>query len=236
MPGIDLYGNFQLTPAQNLDIGLKATYTNNDYTRRYSENDFRSYTQADEDLYRMDFSANYDVRLKHKNAFGMNLKHLHTVSSSVYQGNRHDRSHLWTAETLLLAQYRQHVGNVFFSLQFGGDLLQYCVRGHDTQRYLSPHANVTLNYRMSDSHSLMYGLNTGNSNPPMEWVSNVSQDVDSLMVKRGNPLLDKTDYYISYLVYSFQKRKVNTASVRLLLRCHQQHFFRLLHGGRKVGQ
>ena len=209
MPSVNLYGSFQLSPTQNLDASLTATYTRNDYMRRYSENDFRSYTQADEDLYDIDFSADYVLQLKHHNSFDLNLRHLHTVSSSAYQGDRTDWSHLWTAETLLLGQYNQSAGKAFFSIQFGGDLLQYRVHGNEAKRYLSPHANVMLNYRINSNHSLMYGLNTGNSNPPMEWVSNVSQDVDSLMVKRGNPDLEKTNYYISYLVYSFQKKRIN---------------------------
>lgn len=209
MPGVNLYGNFLLSPTQSLDINLNAIYTNNDYTRRYSEHNFRSFIQANEDLYNIDFSSNYMVQLKHNNSFGLNLRHLHQVSSSVYQGDCTDRNHLWTAETLLMGQYNQSIGNLYFSLQFGGDLLQYRVRGNEAKRYLSPHANVMLNYRIAPNHSVMYGLNTGNSNPPMEWVSDVSLNVDSLTVKRGNPHLEKTNYYISFLIYSFQKEKIN---------------------------
>ena len=209
VPGINLYGNFLLSPTQSLDVNLNATYTNNDYTRRYTENEFHSYIQADEDLYNIDFSADYMVQLKHNNSFGLNFSHLHTVSSSAYQGDHTDWSHLWTTETLLLGQYNQSVGNVYFSLQLGGDLLQYRVHGNAVKRYLSPHANVMLNYQIAPDHSIMYGLNMGNSNPPMEWVSDVNLNVDPLTIRRGNPDLKKTDYYISYLVYSFQKEKIN---------------------------
>ena len=209
MPGVNLYGNFLLTPTQNLDVTLNAIYTNNDYARRYSENNFRSSVQANEDLYDINFSANYMVQLKRNNSFGLNFNHLHQVSSSAYQGDRTDWNHLWTAETLLMGQYNQSIGNLYFSLQFGGDLLQYRVHGNEAKRYLSPHANVLLNYRITPNHFVMYGLNMGNSNPPMEWVSDVSLNVDSLTVKRGNPHLKKTDYYVSYLIYSFQKEKIN---------------------------
>lgn len=209
MPGVNLYGNFLLTPTQNLDVTLNAIYTNNDYARRYSENNFRSSVQANEDLYDINFSANYMVQLKRNNSFGLNFNHLHQVSSSAYQGDRTDWNHLWTSETLLMGQYNQSIGNLYFSLQFGGDLLQYRVHGNEAKRYLSPHANVLLNYRITPNHFVMYGLNMGNSNPPMEWVSDVSLNVDSLTVKRGNPHLKKTDYYVSYLIYSFQKEKIN---------------------------
>lgn len=208
-PSLNLYGGFQLGKTQYLDVNLTTTYTNNDYIRKYNEDSYHSYTKANEELYNIDFSADYNIQLKHDNSFGLNFSHLHLVSSSKYQGDFSKWSHLWTSETLFMGQYNQNIGKVYLSLQFGGDLLQYRLHGNDAERYLSPHANILLNYQIKSGHSLMYGLNTGNSNPPIEWLADVDQRIDSLSVKRGNPYLDKSDYYISYLVYAFQKRKIN---------------------------
>ena len=209
MPILNLYGNFQLGQMQYLDVDLRATYTNNDYKRRYNENNYYSYTKVDEDWYSINFSTNYNYELKHNNSFGLNFIHSHFISSSNYQGDFNNWSHLWTAETLLMGQYNQSFGKVYMSLQIGGDLLQYRLHGHDLKRYLSPHANILLNFQIKDGHSLMYGLHTGNSNLPMELLGNVNQNVDSLSIRRGNPYLDKTNYYNSYLVYRFHKEKIN---------------------------
>lgn len=210
MPSINLYGNINLASNQNLQLTLSGSYTKNDYVRKYTEADYHSYTKAIEDLYFMNFKTNYNIQLKHQNSFGLQLWHIHQISSSDYSGDYDEWTHLWSGETLLLGQYNQNFGKkLFLSIQFGGDLLQYRLHGYDYKRYWSPHANIMMNYRISQNQSIMYALNTGNSNPPMKWFNTTDQNIDSLQIKRGNPYLDKANYYITYLVYSLQTGKFN---------------------------
>lgn len=209
MPSLNLYGSFKLGQTQFLNVDLTATYTNNEYIRKYTERNYFSHTKVDESLYNITFSTDYNIQLKHNNSFGLNFSHLHSISSATYKEDFKEWSHLWTTETLLMGQYNQSIGKIYMSLQFGGDLLQYCLHGNEAKRYLSPHANILLNYQINSENSILYGLNTGNSNPPMEWINNVNQELDSLSVKRGNPHLEKTNYYNSYLVYNHQTGKIN---------------------------
>lgn len=209
MPSLNLYGSFKLGQTQFLNVNLTATYTNNEYIRKYTERNYFSHTKVDESLYNITFSTDYNIQLKHNNSFGLNFSHLHSISSATYKEDFKEWSHLWTTETLLMGQYNQSIGKIYMSLQFGGDLLQYCLHGNEAKRYLSPHANILLNYQINSENSILYGLNTGNSNPPMEWINNVNQELDSLSVKRGNPHLEKTNYYNSYLVYNHQTGKIN---------------------------
>lgn len=209
MPSLNLYGSFKLGQTQFLNVDLTATYTNNEYIRKYTERNYFSHTKVDESLYNITFSTDYNIQLKHNNSFGLNFSHLHSISSATYKEDFNEWSHLWTTETLLMGQYNQSIGKIYMSLQFGGDLLQYCLHGNEAKRYLSPHANILLNYQINSENSILYGLNTGNSNPPMEWINNVNQELDSLSVKRGNPHLERTNYYNSYLVYNHQTGKIN---------------------------
>lgn len=209
MPSLNLYGSFKLGQTQFLNVNLTATYTNNEYIRKYTERNYFSHTKVDESLYNITFSTDYNIQLKHNNSFGLNFSHLHSISSATYKEDFKEWSHLWTTETLLMGQYNQSIGKIYMSLQFGGDLLQYCLHGNEAKRYLSPHANILLNYQINSENSILYGLNTGNSNPPMEWINNVNQELDSLSVKRGNPHLERTNYYNSYLVYNHQTGKIN---------------------------
>lgn len=209
MPSLNLYGSFKLGQTQFLNVDLTATYTNNEYIRKYTERNYFSHAKVDESLYNIAFSTDYNIQLKHNNSFGLNFSHLHSISSATYKEDFNEWSHLWTTETLLMGQYNQSIGKIYMGLQFGGDLLQYCLHGNEAKRYLSPHANILLNYQINSENSILYGLNTGNSNPPMEWINNVNQELDSLSVKRGNPHLEKTNYYNSYLVYNHQTGKIN---------------------------
>lgn len=209
MPSLNLYGSFKLGQTQFLNVDLTATYTNNEYIRKYTERNYFSHAKVDESLYNIAFSTDYNIQLKHNNSFGLNFSHLHSISSATYKEDFNEWSHLWTTETLLMGQYNQSIGKIYMGLQFGGDLLQYCLHGNEAKRYLSPHANILLNYQINSENSILYGLNTGNSNPPMEWINNVNQELDSLSVKRGNPHLEKTNYYNSYLVYNHLTGKIN---------------------------
>lgn len=217
MPSLNLYGSFKLGQTQFLNVDLTATYTNNEYIRKYTERNYFSHTKVDESLYNITFSTDYNIQLKHNNSFGLNFSHLHSISSATYKEDFKEWSHLWTTETLLMGQYNQSIGKIYMSLQFGGDLLQYCLHGNEAKRYLSPHANILLNYQINSENSILYGLNTGNSNPPMEWINNVNQELDSLSVKRGNPHLERTNYYNSYLVYNHQTGKINLQVAGLYL-------------------
>ena len=96
MPSLNLYGNFNLAPNQNLLVTLLGTYTQNDYDRSYIEADYRSYTKVEEDLYNINFNSNYNVKLKHQNSFGIKLSHLHRISSSDYTGDYNQPKHLCT--------------------------------------------------------------------------------------------------------------------------------------------
>lgn len=209
-PTINLYGNFYLSQKQTLDIYIKGSYTNNIYNRRYTEGNYYSNTNVDEDLYNLDFISNYNIQLKNQNSFGIQLAHLHQVSSSNYSGDYTEWNHLWTGETLLTAQYNQQFGSKFtLSLQGGIDFLQYRVHGERYNYFFSPYCNLMMNYQLASNQSILFTLNKGNSNPPSNWVNDVDQNIDSIQIQRGNPYLDKANYYVGFLMYSLQIGKFN---------------------------
>ena len=48
-PSVKLYGNFNITPKQTLEVTAKTAYTQNDYTRTYTEGENISLTDVDEE-------------------------------------------------------------------------------------------------------------------------------------------------------------------------------------------
>lgn len=210
MPSVELYGYFKLDSRQALSAMLKGNYTNNEYDRNYVEDTYRSFTHADEDFYTIDFNGNYNLNLNHNNSMGVQLSHLHRISNSDYTGDYMTQNHLWTGETLLKGQYNQQFGKSFsVSLQAGADFLQYKTRGSDYNYYISPWIYIMANYRITDKQSLMFMFNKANSNPVSSWLSAVDQNIDSLQIQRGNPKLEKANYYITFLTYNIQVRKFN---------------------------
>lgn len=83
-PSVKLYGNFNITPKQTLEVTAKTAYTQNDYTRTYTEGENISLTDVDEELYAFDFSTRYNIKLEHNNSLGANLQHHHKVVFLLY--------------------------------------------------------------------------------------------------------------------------------------------------------
>ena len=100
-PSFKLYGNFNLSEKQNLDLTAEGYYTKNKYNRTYTENEQHSFTNAEEDLYWLSFRGNYNIKLAHQNHAGVNFEHYHSITSSTYTGDYNKWQHLWMGESML---------------------------------------------------------------------------------------------------------------------------------------
>ena len=128
-PSVSLFGNFKLRKNQELEFKVKGSYTQNDYLRTYVENEQSSLSDVNEDMYRVEFSGKYTVKMKHQNSLNIALMHQHNISSSSYAGDYDSWQHLWSGESLLFLTYSQKWGkhlNLVFSP--GMSMLNYRVQ------------------------------------------------------------------------------------------------------------
>ena len=213
-PSVKLFGNFNLPKKQNLEFTLQGSYAQNDYTRTYMEGERTSLTDADEDMYSFNIIAKYNVKLKHKNTFGVQANHLHRITSSSYSGDDDSWQHLWSGETLLFLNYTQQFGNkinLIFSPGFS--LLNYKLHDKDLQQQYSLRLKSNLIYRVSRNHQLVFAVNIGNNTPNISYINDRDQTVDFLQIKRGNPVLDNTKLYSGNIVYSGNFGRLNMQAV-----------------------
>lgn len=222
MPGIHLYGNFNLGKNRWLEATLHGKYTHNDYTRQYAENTFLSYTDVAEQFYNMDGHLKYTTPFKHNNSLSVRLDHIHEVSSSTYQGDYNNWQHLWTSDSYLFAQYNQRIGRRFsWSVAPGISLLMYRLHGHERSAFLSPRFNMNLSYGIANNQFLYLSSALGNNFPEISSTNSVEQAIDFMQIKRGNPNLKNTTAWAVNLVYGLQTRKLN---LQLLTQ-----YYRILH-------
>lgn len=213
MPTVSLYGNFDINDSQSFDISIKGNYARNKYNKCYDEGQYFFKTNASENIYNIDCEANYNVKLKHNNALGVKLSHLRQISMTNYSGSYTAWSHLWTGETLVTGEYSQNFGdNISAYIQIGADVLTYRQHGDEKQNFVSPYYNFMLNYSLGKGQNLYVSLNRGNSNPDISYLSRVEQVIDSLQIQRGNPVLDKANYYMATINYGLYKRKFNLSA------------------------
>lgn len=213
-PSVNLYGSFNLPKNQKLEFTLKGTYSQNDYARTYSENDRTSFTDVNENMYAFDVSGRYDVKLKHKNTFGVYGYHFHRITSSSYQGDYQSWQHLWSGETLFLLNYTQGIGNnVHFSFSPGFSMMDYKLHEEDLQKEYSFRMKTNLVYQMNRQHQLVLAVNVGNNTPRIDYLNTMDQTVDFLQIRRGNPNLDNTKLYEGDLVYGGQFGRLNLQAI-----------------------
>lgn len=210
MPKLNIYGSFNLDKTQQLEINITGSYTKNNYTRTYTENEFTSCTDVKEKFYNLDANINYTYKLKHRNSLTSQLYHFHKVSSSTYTGDNDYWQHLWTAETLLFLEYNQQINNkVNFRFGPGFSSLQYRLHGNDYVGRISPRMRARLSYQPKPNQQLMIGINIGNSFPNISTINNIDQVIDMFQVKRGNPNMKNAQLYMPQIMYNIQHKSFN---------------------------
>lgn len=213
-PSLNLYGHFNLKHDQFIEATFTGTYTNNDYNYSYQENNYKTLTQTDEDLYALFGNINYGIKLKHQNSLSGQLFHFHNISMSDYSGNNNIWQHLWTGETIFFVEYSHQIGKNFtLKAAPGFSNLQYKLHGAERIKQFSPRLRARLIYRLANNQQLQLTGNIGNTFPSIGTMNNTTQFVDSLMIKRGNPALTPAKLYATGLIYGLQTGRFNLQSM-----------------------
>lgn len=214
MPGVHLYGNFNLKKNRWLEATLNGNYTHNDYTRDYTENNFQSHRDVTEQFYNIDGHLKYTTPFKHNNSLSVRLDHIHKISSSTYMGDNETWQHLWTGETFLFAQYNQRFGQRFsWSATLGASLLMYRLHGYKRFSFFSPRFNMNISYRPANNQFIYLSSALGNNFPEISSTNSTEQAVDFIQIRRGNPNLGAATAWAINLVYGIQTPKVNVQLV-----------------------
>ena len=208
-PSVQLYGDFNLSKRQTLNLSLKGGFSQNSYSRYYSENNNLSLTDANEDLYSFDISAKYNIKLKNHNSFGIDLQHHHKVTSALYDGDYLSWQHLWMGETMCYINYFHQWKKLNLIFKPGFSWLNYKLHNEAIQRHVSLRMGTVLFYNINKKNQLAASLNIGNDQPDISYINNVNQTIDFLQIKRGNPYLNNTKIYVAGLVYKGQFNRLN---------------------------
>ena len=209
-PALDLTGQFNLSEKHIMRFTLQSSYAQNEYSRTYTEDQRRSYTHVNEDLYYFAINGFYLYMPNKQNTCFISAWHRHNIASSTYSGDYDSKQHLWNGETTAILDYDHHFGeNTTLSLNPGFALLNYKLRDGNHQRFFRLYIHTWIRHRFNSQHWGGLGFFSTNSSPDINLLNTVDQTIDFHQLKRGNPDLGYTKTYRFYTLYEGRIKKFN---------------------------
>ena len=203
-PSMMLYGDFALTPKQQLDATLNASYSYNKYDRNYNEGDYFYHTHVKENLLSLSFVTNYNIQLNHHNQIGAYLTASFDATNDHYAGSATYWNHFWTSENVMALHYEQSFAEkLMLSAKLGVDYQTFRNYGEKRWQYIMPWGYGELNYKVNEKNHFGLFFSKGNLTMNMQLVNKVDQVIDSMMTQRGNPEIKESNFMGSDLSYTF---------------------------------
>lgn len=186
-PGIGLYGVHRFTDNSNLTVDLQGSYIHSRMLHEYSEDGIGESSRVKGDKYALRFLGIYENRIGSRAwSIGItaNISSIHNAyilpetacvnvrqSEGAVAGEYSDRLGNWGIVCNLRASYR-HLGQ----------------RNSDIDGFFL-HPSVNISYRPAQGWFMRYSASVDHVMPSASEISDVSQPVQTGMIRRGNPSL-----------------------------------------------
>ena len=114
------------------------------------------------------------------------------ISDSEYTGTSIYNQNLHSSETILFADYSQRLGRFFFDINPGLSFLTYRLKGMESINHLTPRLQARAAYKIDKVQQLQFTFALGNTYPRINTINNVEQQIDPIIILKGNPDMDNS--------------------------------------------
>ncbi|WP_449031661.1 TonB-dependent receptor plug domain-containing protein [Prevotella histicola] len=191
-PSVYFYGLHTFSDTKSLDYVFNGYYSRNDYNRFYNEDDESFHSLVKEDYYYVKANANYSMAFSHRNRLAFSLFEFMRISDSEYMGTSTYNQNLHSSETILFADYSQRLGRFFFDINPGLSFLTYRLKGMESINHLTPRLQTRAVYKIDKVQQLQFTFALGNTYPRINTINNVEQQIDPIIILKGNPDMDNS--------------------------------------------
>ena len=191
-PSVYFYGLHTFSDTKSLDYVFDGYYSRNDYNRFYNEDDESFHSLVKEDYYYVKANANYSMAFSHRNRLAFSLFEFIRISDSEYTGTSTYNQNLHSSETILFADYSQRLGRFFFDINPGLSFLTYRLKGMESINHLTPRLQTRAVYKIDKVQQLQFTFALGNTYPRITTINNVEQQIDPIIILKGNPDMDNS--------------------------------------------
>ena len=191
-PSVYFYGLHTFSNTKSLDYVFDGYYSRNDYDRLYNDDNVSFRSLVKEDYYYIKANANYSMAFSHRNRLAFSLYEFMRISDSEYIGTSAYNQNLHSSETILFADYSQRLGSFFFDINPGLSFLTYRLEGMKSIKHLTPRLQARATYRIDKVQQLQFMFALGNTYPRINTINNVEQQIDPIIILKGNPKMDNS--------------------------------------------
>lgn len=191
-PSVYFYGLHTFSNTKSLDYVFDGYYSRNDYDRLYNDDNVSFRSLVKEDYYYIKANANYSMAFSHRNRLTFSLYEFMRISDSEYIGTSAYNQNLHSSETILFADYSQRLGNFFFDINPGLSFLTYRLEGMKSINHLTPRLQARATYRIDKVQQLQFMFALGNTYPRINTINNVEQQIDPIIILKGNSNMDNS--------------------------------------------
>lgn len=191
-PSVYFYGLHTFSNTKSLDYTFDGYYSRNDYNRFYNEDDMSFHSLVKEDYYYVKANANYSMTFRHKNRLAFSVFEFLRISDSEYTGASTYNQNLHSSETILFTDYSQRLGRFFFDINPGLSFLTYRLKGMKSINHLTPRLQARATYKIDKIQQFQFIFALGNTYPRINTINNVEQQIDPIIILKGNPNMDNS--------------------------------------------
>ena len=191
-PSIYVYGLHTFSNTKSLDYTFDGYYSRNDYNRFYNEDNMSFHSLVKENYFYVKANANYSMTFRHGNRLAFSLFEFMRMSDSEYLGTSTYNQNLHSSETILFTDYSQRLGRFFFDINPGISFLTYRLKGMKSINHLTPRLQARATYKIDKVQQLQFLFALGNTYPRINTINNVEQQIDPIIILKGNPNMDNS--------------------------------------------
>ncbi len=207
-PSLYFYGLHTFSETRTLDYVVDGYYSRNDYTRSYNEGDASYKSFVKENYYYTKLNANYSMSFNHRNRLAFILYEFLRISDSDYYGSSIYNQNLRSSETILFVDYSQRLGRFFYDINPGLSFLTYRLKGMKSINHINPRLQASVAYMINRKQQLQFAFALGNTYPKINTINNVEQQIDPIIILKGNPDMDNSILLSPRLSYNLNLNKI----------------------------
>ena len=206
-PSLFLYYNRNFKGGKSFECSLNGYYARNTYKRNNLE-DRAFVSDVNEDYTYLNFHTSYMLPLPKENNLTFSLIEFLKISQDEYRGSSPSLQHLRSSESLFFVDYTKRWGRkLMLVVRPGVSFLAYKLRGEQQVTHFAPRFHTMFSWSPAKQQALQLFFALGNTFPTLNTVNAAEQQIDRVLVRRGNPTMDNSTLLGPALTYTLNFKK-----------------------------